>query len=493
MSGLTVLVESTVDKFDSDLNGAGFHTQKHGDTPAAWQWCGHLPASGEKVTITLPDEFPFMSPRVTLPDRDTTRSWHADPHTGLCLWTPHDQGDLPWLDVPRLIARIEAWVANNNAGWPDDSPDLDLERYYPAWRRTGDTPPLLVLEDWNRIAGQWTLLRLVGHGRMEPVDRPRGSYASLRKKARKGLQRDYVARAVDLGELASPRLTADILLRKMGGGDERAARAVLRERSLVVLARYLRQEQAAYVAFVIPPTRVPSESRLFAVPTAEASPAVLALRGGTARTVLATKRVAIIGLGAVGSFMADQLARSGIKHLHLVDHDILRPGNLIRHRSGRDFVGEAKTAAVVLSLERDRSLAPTFSRSELVQGLDDAAALLREYDLVINATGDRLTQQTLQYAAEQLNKTFLAVCVEGHGQYARADVCPPLQGAKPLSSDGVAHIDLTLREGGCGDPVSPTPPSICIEAACIGTRHAMGLLTGQPVHAAGERRAMGAA
>ncbi len=45
---------------------------------------------------------------------------------------------------------------------------------------------------------------------------------------------------------------------------------------------------------------------------------------------LATSRVVVAGLGAVGSFAVEALARSGIGHLRLVDFDCVEPSNINR-------------------------------------------------------------------------------------------------------------------------------------------------------------------
>ena len=44
-------------------------------------------------------------------------------------------------------------------------------------------------------------------------------------------------------------------------------------------------------------------------------------------------RVAIAGLGGLGSNIAIMLARTGIGHLHLIDFDIVEPSNLNRQHS----------------------------------------------------------------------------------------------------------------------------------------------------------------
>ncbi len=492
MSMHAAIVEATIRRLDNALNGAGFQTTTDGSAAADWSWEGVV-ATDTKTRVELRAGFPFTAPKVTLPGRDTSTSWHVHPVTGLCLWNSHDQGDLPWLDGAALVDRITEWVNNDEGGWRGDVPDLDLERYYPTWIPRGGAVPLLVLDDWARWSGRWAALQLKAHGRIETVDRPRTEYKNLRIRRGRGAH-DYVGRAVDLGEMPTPQVTPDGLLHRMTPRDRLAAKKVLEDRPLFVPCRYTRGGEPALVCFVVTAPRRFAPYELRTIPIAESRTDVLTLRAGTDRTALSTKRVAIIGLGAIGSFMADQLARSGVNHLHLVDYDTLRPGNLVRHLAGTSLVGATKTTAVENTITSNRTTSPTFTHDDSVLDVEDAAKLLEEYDLVINATGDRSTQRRLQYAADHLETTtFLAVYVEGHGQYARADVYPTLHGAPPLPTDGVDPVTVTLREGGCGDPVSTTPPSVCIEAASIGTRHAIGLLTGKPIHPAGERRPMGPA
>ena len=65
---------------------------------------------------------------------------------------------------------------------------------------------------------------------------------------------------------------------------------------------------------------------------------------------LAEKRVVVIGLGALGSHVAWQLARAGIKNFTLVDKDYLQAGNLQRWINGLPFIGlgKAETVAHIL-------------------------------------------------------------------------------------------------------------------------------------------------
>jgi len=57
---------------------------------------------------------------------------------------------------------------------------------------------------------------------------------------------------------------------------------------------------------------------------------------------IASKKVAIFGVGALGSMVAWQLARAGVKHLSLVDHDIYQTGTTPRWLLGLPAAGYSK-------------------------------------------------------------------------------------------------------------------------------------------------------
>jgi molybdopterin/thiamine biosynthesis adenylyltransferase len=61
---------------------------------------------------------------------------------------------------------------------------------------------------------------------------------------------------------------------------------------------------------------------------------------------LAEKRIAIVGLGSVGSKLAVSLAREGVSRFLLVDDDVLLPGNLSRNQLDWQSVGYDKVDAV---------------------------------------------------------------------------------------------------------------------------------------------------
>ena len=66
---------------------------------------------------------------------------------------------------------------------------------------------------------------------------------------------------------------------------------------------------------------------------------------------LASRKVGIVGCGALGSKIAASLARSGVRGFVLIDEDILKPGNLVRHELDVGSVGAHRAEALATRLK----------------------------------------------------------------------------------------------------------------------------------------------
>lgn len=100
---------------------------------------------------------------------------------------------------------------------------------------------------------------------------------------------------------------------------------------------------------------------------------------------LASCRVAVFGLGGVGGYATEALARSGIGALDLVDGDVVAPSNLNRQLIAlRGTIGQSKAA---LMAQRVREINPDIRvRAEhLFYTADTADAFdLTDYDYVLD-------------------------------------------------------------------------------------------------------------
>lgn len=110
--------------------------------------------------------------------------------------------------------------------------------------------------------------------------------------------------------------------------------------------------------------------------------------------VLTQKKVGIVGCGSLGSKIAASLARSGVGEFVLVDDDILKPGNLLRHELDGRGLGVHKADGLEARL---KALAPgvkVTSRRVALGGQEasgNTASVLDKLaacDLAIDATAD---------------------------------------------------------------------------------------------------------
>ena len=99
------------------------------------------------------------------------------------------------------------------------------------------------------------------------------------------------------------------------------------------------------------------------------------LLGEAALERLRAARVTVFGLGGVGSFAVEALARAGVGHLRLVDHDVVGPSNLNRQLFAlRSTLGQLKVAvaaARVLDINPGCQVEPcqTFIHTDTLAGL----------------------------------------------------------------------------------------------------------------------------
>lgn len=115
------------------------------------------------------------------------------------------------------------------------------------------------------------------------------------------------------------------------------------------------------------------------------------LLGEDAMRRIAAARVMVVGLGGVGSFAAEALARTAVGHLELVDFDLVCVTNTNRQlHSMRGNIGRPK---VEVMAERLRLIHPTgtvTTRAEFYSADNSAALLAERPDYVVDAI-DNLT------------------------------------------------------------------------------------------------------
>ncbi|BDG02956.1 ThiF family adenylyltransferase [Anaeromyxobacter oryzae] len=146
--------------------------------------------------------------------------------------------------------------------------------------------------------------------------------------------------------------------------------------------------------------------------------ALLARGAGLLSASLRSRRVLVAGLGSVGSYVAEQLARSGVGALSLLDPERVEAANLSRTAYAAEDVGRSKTEALARRLLAIAPAAEIALHAKAVQDLSpgELDALVRAADLVVAATDDPAAQRALDRFAYARGRPALFV-----GLYAGAN------------------------------------------------------------------------
>lgn len=141
-------------------------------------------------------------------------------------------------------------------------------------------------------------------------------------------------------------------------------------------------------------------------------PTALQLRNtGVVSGSVVQQTVALIGLGALGSEVAELLAKAGVGKFRLCDSDRLVPGNVTRHVGGVADFGAPKTHVIARRLLEINPFL-TFEPSDLLTGsadadLDDLRDFIAPADLVIVTTADEGVEGVINQVAVLQHKSVL--------------------------------------------------------------------------------------
>ena len=190
------------------------------------------------------------------------------------------------------------------------------------------------------------------------------------------------------------------------------------------------------------------------------------LLGKAAMQVLRNARVAVFGLGGVGGYAVEALARSGIGALDLVDHDTVSLTNLNRQiLATRDTVGKSKAETAA---ERVRSIDPEIQvrAMQTFFGPDTAEQFhFEDYDYVIDAI-DTVTGKLALVTAAKAAGTPI-ICAMGAGNKLdptafrvadiyKTSVCPLARiMRKECRKRGIDSLKVVYSEE---DPIACTLP-----------------------------------
>lgn len=188
------------------------------------------------------------------------------------------------------------------------------------------------------------------------------------------------------------------------------------------------------------------------------------LLGKQAMEKLKNARVAVFGLGGVGGYVAEALARSGVGQLELIDHDEISMTNLNRQiLATQDTLGMPKAEAAA---QRARAINPhiqaaarqVFYTPETAHQFD-----FTRYDYVVDAIDTVTGKLMLIKAAKEANTPIISSMGTGNKLDATAfrvadiydtSVCPLARiMRKECRKRGIDSLKVVYSEE---EPLSPT-------------------------------------
>ncbi|XXY45982.1 ThiF family adenylyltransferase [Sorangium sp. So ce269] len=178
-------------------------------------------------------------------------------------------------------------------------------------------------------------------------------------------------------------------------------------------------------------------------------------------------RVSIIGVGALGSAVADLLVRGGTEDLLIIDGDEFAVGNLVRHRLNLDAVGHMKADAMKdeLNLASPHAKVKAFAKA-LPLDPEERRRVLDDRQIILDCTGEDEPLSALANDTWETPKLFVSMSV---GYEARRLFYFSAYGQRFPLSEYVASVEPWLmaqrepiltrdlpREGpGCWHPAWP--------------------------------------
>ena len=201
---------------------------------------------------------------------------------------------------------------------------------------------------------------------------------------------------------------------------------------------------------------------------------------------LAAKRIALVGCGTIGGYLADLLVRAGAGsgggELVLIDNDILTTGNLGRHILGFSDVGKNKARGMARKFLRD---APGANVKPIHR--DAKEVNLTKMDLVIDATGEESLGYVLEpkyHAAQARLSTWIegpGIAVRGHLKTERCQACGYClanYAREGLYQATVEPMPKIYAGQGCEQEYVPFPATVSIQAACLALDMALEWVAG---------------
>ena len=175
------------------------------------------------------------------------------------------------------------------------------------------------------------------------------------------------------------------------------------------------------------------------------------LLGGEAIEILSRKKVAVFGIGGVGSWCCEALGRSGIGHLALFDHDTVSLSNLNRQLVALHSTIGRQKAAVMADRLRDINPEITVEEHPIFYMPENADTVdLSGYDCIVDAIDTVTAKLCLIERATALGVPIISSMGTGNklhpeklvaADLSKTDTCPLARVMRhELRRRGIEHL-----------------------------------------------------
>lgn len=181
------------------------------------------------------------------------------------------------------------------------------------------------------------------------------------------------------------------------------------------------------------------------------------LLGEEAVKLLGQKKVALFGVGGVGGYAAEALARSGVGKIELVDHDVVSQSNINRQLCALEStVGQPKVQVVAARLKDINPQLDVIPREEFFLPDTAPAFDFASYDCVIDAIDTVAGKIGLVLAAKEAGVPIISCMGTGNKldptafcvtDLAKTSMCPLARVMRrELKKYGITHLKVVYSE-----------------------------------------------
>ncbi len=221
----------------------------------------------------------------------------------------------------------------------------------------------------------------------------------------------------------------------------------------------------------------------------------LILPRGGANSSLTNKKVAIIGCGSLGGYIAPEIMKAGILNLSLIDNDVFSKDNIFRHYLGVKYLGQKKVDGLKKEIEQNIPYSNITTFTDSVENLIREKKInFKKYDLIIVATGAPTINMYLnEYFIKNFKrKPIIYTWIDPYGIGGHVLLtnnqdkegcyqCIYRDNLQNIASFAAIDQKFTKSLSGCGSLFTPYGSADALQTAILSIRLAMNVLKGEEV------------